>query len=96
VRNKESNRISDLADGLRMMGIEVDESEDGLVIHGNPHPRSVGVLKTKDDHRLAMAFALFSAGDTDVELDDVSVVAKSWPSYFADMRGVLGQVQGSH
>lgn len=92
VRNKESNRIADVARGLRILGADTIELEDGLEIHGTAHILCSGVLDTKNDHRLAMAFALCAAGGTPVLIDDPTVVTKSWPGYFDDMRGVLGSL----
>ena len=60
LRVKESDRISCLAAGLRAMGSQVDEFEDGFRLtarrlHG-------AVLDCADDHRLVMAFAVEEFG----------------------------------
>ena len=83
VRNKESDRIGDLATELRKFGVEVTEDVDGLDVVGGPIRSAV--VDPHDDHRLAMALALLGrvARGTRVQYPDV--VAKSWPRYFDDM-----------
>ncbi|MEY3588761.1 MAG: 3-phosphoshikimate 1-carboxyvinyltransferase, partial [Actinomycetota bacterium] len=70
--------------------------DDGLSIDGGTPLRPVRPLATHHDHRLAMAFALMALGGQDVDIIDADVVSKSWPSYFADMSGVLGAANVLH
>ena len=89
IRGKESDRIADLVEGLRMLGAHAEAHGDGISVTGGrlgPH----GMLRTHHDHRLAMAFSMAAAGGHTVELDDGDVVSKSWPGYFEDMHDVLG------
>jgi 3-phosphoshikimate 1-carboxyvinyltransferase len=90
IRGKESDRISDLVEGLSMLGAEAVAHDDGLSVTGGSL-RPSGVLRTHHDHRLAMAFALPAAGGHTVTLDDGDVVTKSWPGYFTVMEDVLGR-----
>ena len=83
IRNKESDRIGDLARELRVLGCQVDEEVDGLSITGGS--LHGGRVSTHHDHRLAMAFGLIGTLVDDVALDDETVVSKSWPSYWTDM-----------
>ncbi|MFM7263189.1 MAG: 3-phosphoshikimate 1-carboxyvinyltransferase [Acidimicrobiales bacterium] len=90
IRNKESNRITDLVACLAGIGVEATETDDGLKVTGGSAISCRAAVQTHHDHRLAMAFALPAAGAVPVTIDDPGVVSKSWPSYFADMAGVLG------
>ena len=83
IRNKESDRIGDLAREMRVLGCDVVEESDGLSITGGA--LHGGTLSTHHDHRLAMAFGLIGTIVEGVTLDDESVVSKSWPSYWTDM-----------
>lgn len=83
IRNKESDRIGDLARELRVLGCDVVEESDGLSITGGT--LHGGKVSTHHDHRLAMAFGLIGTIVEGVTLDDESVVSKSWPSYWTDM-----------
>ena len=87
IRNKESDRIGDLATELRSLGADIGENADGLTIV--PVPLHSARLATHNDHRLAMAFALVGLRIEGVTISDKEVVAKSWPNYFVDMAEVI-------
>jgi 3-phosphoshikimate 1-carboxyvinyltransferase len=91
IRGKESDRIADLVEGLRMLGAQATAHDDGISVTGG-RVRSTGTLRTHHDHRLAMAFSMVAAGGHTVLLDDGDVVSKSWPGYFEAMKDVLGPV----
>lgn len=84
LRVKESDRITTMAQGLRAIGVPVEELEDGLIIEGSggaPLPGG-GPIATKLDHRIAMSFAvagLVSKGG--VTIDDMRPVATSFPTF---------------
>jgi 3-phosphoshikimate 1-carboxyvinyltransferase len=81
IRNKESDRIGDLARELRVLGVSVDEQTDGLVIH--PSILRAGTVDTHHDHRLAMSLALIGLVTPGIVINDPMVVTKSWPEYWA-------------
>jgi 3-phosphoshikimate 1-carboxyvinyltransferase len=83
LRVKESDRISALADGLRRMGADIDEFHDGFHVRGRERLRG-GEVDARNDHRLAMAFAiaaLGAAGPTTIH--DAGAAAVSYPEFFA-------------
>lgn len=87
LRVKESDRIATMAAGLRALGIAVDETPDGAVIHGG-NPRG-GVVDSHGDHRIAMALAVAAQrADAAVRIEDVANVATSYPGFLASMRGL--------
>ena len=57
LRVKESDRIAQVAKGLRLMGGEIKEFEDGMVITGGRTLKGAK-LESYGDHRIAMAFAI--------------------------------------
>ncbi|HKY09363.1 MAG TPA: 3-phosphoshikimate 1-carboxyvinyltransferase [Candidatus Binatia bacterium] len=82
LRFKESDRIAAMTEGLRALGVSVEEREDGMTIHGGQGIRG-GAVKSYADHRIAMSFAiagLLSARG--VEIDDPRCVDISFPSFF--------------
>lgn len=95
IRQKESDRLGDLAIELRKVGAEIEVEEDGLLIRPLNSPRPA-VLETHHDHRLAMAFSLLSLIIPDIEISDPGVVSKSWPHYFSDMSSILGALSSQH
>jgi 3-phosphoshikimate 1-carboxyvinyltransferase len=81
LRVKESDRLAAMATGLRTLGVQVDETEDGATIHGGAVLGS-GTIESHGDHRIAMAFAI--AGqltDGEVRINDVANVATSFPGF---------------
>jgi len=92
LRVKESDRISVMADGLRAIGVRVEELEDGLVIDGTGGEMLAGgaTVATHLDHRIAMSFAVASlAARAPVTVDDRAPIATSFP-IFVPMMESLG------
>ncbi len=87
LRVKESDRIAAMAAGLRALGITVDESEDGAVVHGGSF--SGGTVDSHGDHRVAMSLAVAGtiAGDS-VHIRDVAAVDTSFPGFAGCMASV--------
>ena len=56
IRHKETDRIAAVTTELRRLGVTVDERPDGLTIH--PSKITPATIKTYDDHRMAMSFAV--------------------------------------
>ncbi|MCK5325180.1 MAG: 3-phosphoshikimate 1-carboxyvinyltransferase [Woeseiaceae bacterium] len=80
LRVKESDRIAAMADGLRALGIEVEESDDGAVVHGG-HFGS-GEVQSYGDHRIAMSLAVAATiADGPVTVHDVAAVDTSFPGF---------------
>jgi 3-phosphoshikimate 1-carboxyvinyltransferase len=82
LRVKETDRIAAIAGNLRALGAEAEELEDGLVVRGSDRPLR-GRVRAFGDHRIAMAFGVLGAlPGNEVEIDDPSVVAVSFPGFF--------------
>ncbi|HWX67915.1 MAG TPA: 3-phosphoshikimate 1-carboxyvinyltransferase [Rhodanobacter sp.] len=80
LRVKESDRIATMASGLRALGIVIEETPDGAIIHGGR--LGAGSVQSHLDHRIAMSFAvagLVSSGS--VRINDCSHVATSFPGF---------------
>ena len=88
LRVKESDRIAAMAAGMRELGITVDESPDGAVVHGGRF--TGGSVESFGDHRVAMSLAIAGtvASDT-VVVKDVDAVDTSFPG-FADCMAAIG------
>jgi len=82
LRVKESDRIATTAQGLRAMGADVEEFEDGLRVGGPTRLRGARI-DPGGDHRIAMTFSvagLVAEGET--EIKDADCVAVSFPEFF--------------
>lgn len=81
LRVKESDRLAAMATGLRALGMQVDETEDGATLHGGVRLGS-GTIESHGDHRIAMAFAIAGQiSDGEVRINDVANVATSFPDF---------------
>ncbi|MBI1383365.1 MAG: 3-phosphoshikimate 1-carboxyvinyltransferase [Rhizobiales bacterium] len=92
LRVKESDRLAATAEGLRRQGVGVAIEGDCLIVEGRGHKGVAGggLVETEMDHRIAMAFlTLGLASDAPVRVDDVSMIATSFPQFFSLM-GSLG------
>lgn len=97
MRVKESDRIAATAAGLAACGIEVEEFEDGLAVHGRggEAPAGGATVATEMDHRIAMSFlALGTATKQPVTVDSGDMIATSFPG-FVDLMNELGADIGS-
>lgn len=95
LRVKESDRLALMATGLKAIGAQVEEREDGLIINGSGgEPLEGGATVTSAlDHRIAMSFAV--AGQNcyhAVTVDDVSPIATSFPTF----EDILKNLQAQH
>jgi 3-phosphoshikimate 1-carboxyvinyltransferase len=90
IRNKESDRLGDLASELNRAGARVAVEDDGLRIVG-PCSFTPVVYQTHHDHRMAMALSLLALCASGSEIADPDVVTKSWPRFFSDMEPILGK-----
>jgi len=91
IRDKETDRVSDLVRELRRLGAEVEERQDGLTVW----PTGSGQLRparlaTYDDHRMAMSLALTGLCVHGIEIENPGCVAKTFPEYWQR----LGQLAG--
>lgn len=91
LRFKESDRIKSVADNLRLIGADVTETQDGMIIKGSKGLYA-NKLKGYNDHRIVMAFSvagLFLEGET--VIDDAQSINKSYPDFFEDYNRIGGK-----
>ena len=90
LRVKESDRLAAMAEGLAACGVEVEEGDDSLTIHGRAGPPAGGAEVTVNmDHRIAMAFLVLGmAAEAPVSVDDAGPIETSFPGFAALMNGL--------
>lgn len=59
LRKKESDRINSICYNFRLLGLNVDEYEDGFKVEGVIQNRKI-IFESFGDHRIAMAFSILS------------------------------------
>lgn len=92
LRVKESDRIGAMVAGLQDLGIHVDERPDGAVVHGGRI--GGGIVRSFDDHRIAMAFAVAgAAADAPVTILDTDNIDTSFPGFAGCLRRLGAEVE---
>lgn len=81
LRKKESDRIKSLAYNFNKIGVKFEEFEDGFKIYPLKKECKDVVIKSFDDHRIAMSFAILGA-KIKLQIDDVSSVDTSFKNFF--------------
>ena len=92
LRVKETDRIDTTTENLRLMGADVEEFEDGMVITGGQTLKGT-VLDSHGDHRIAMAFAIAGllAGDGNTTIENAACVATSYPTFSQHLKEICNR-----
>ena len=90
LRLKESDRLQSTTALLTALGADIQELEEGLVIHGR-ESLSGGSVDSCGDHRIAMAAATAACGCTEeIFLSGSQAVGKSYPRFWDDFASLTG------
>ncbi len=95
LRVKESDRIDAMARGLEACGVQIEEDEDTLIVHGlGPNGVKGGATCVSHlDHRIAMSFLILGmASQEPVAVDDGAPIATSFPIFEKLMTGLGADV----
>ena len=80
IRRKETDRIAAVVTELRRCGIDASETDDGFrIVPGQPQPATI---RTYDDHRMAMSFAVVGLRAPGIQIADPGCVAKTFPGFW--------------
>ena len=82
LRNKESDRIKTVVTELKKFGANIEETDDGMIIHGQTPLKGEIVAESYKDHRLAMS--LYVAGmicEKEILIKDFDWVNISFPEF---------------
>lgn len=83
LRIKECDRLHATTAELIKLGVEVDEFDDRMVIHGRGGEGMRGAeIETYDDHRMAMSMAVAGLRVPEVRILGEKCVAKSFPDFW--------------
>jgi 3-phosphoshikimate 1-carboxyvinyltransferase len=97
LRVKESDRLAAIARGLSACGVKTEIAGDDLTVHGvDGPPPGGGVIETRLDHRIAMAFLVMGmAARAPVTVDDARPIDTSFPGFVALMRQLGANIEMS-
>lgn len=85
---KETNRIRAVVDEFKKCGIDIAETDDGMIIHGGKSISGAD-FKTYGDHRMAMSLSVLAQlADGDSTIDDSQCACVSYPNFFDDLYGL--------
>lgn len=87
---KESNRLDIMVSELSKMGVSVEATEDGMIIHGNGGaPLKGASIDPSLDHRIAMTFAIAAlVAEGETEILSPECVTISYPDFYRDLEGL--------
>lgn len=93
LRVKESDRIACMTANLRILGIEPEEREDGMIIHGGSRVGGNVAVDSYGDHRIAMAMAVMALyADGPVTVHNIECVDTSYPDFWDHLRSIGADV----
>jgi 3-phosphoshikimate 1-carboxyvinyltransferase len=86
---KETDRIQALQNELAKIGVKLIENNETYQLDCSEKfiPERM-VIKTYEDHRMAMAFAPLALIIPELEIEDAKVVEKSYPAFWEDLKKV--------
>ena len=88
---KESDRIKAVSEGLTSIGGDITATDDGFIINGSEE-LSGGSIKSFNDHRIAMSFAIAGlACKNPVLIDSTGCVNISYPEFFDTLTDPCGE-----
>lgn len=92
LRTKESDRIAAVTNGIHALGGEAIVYDDYVEIHGHGNLHG-GIIDSRSDHRIVMAFAIASLlCNGSVAILDADSVSKSAPQFFDDFIKLGGKI----
>lgn len=85
---KETDRIEALKAEMKKLGYVLHNEDDSILYWNGERiePQACPVIKTYEDHRMAMAFAPAAIHYPTIQIDEPQVVSKSYPGYWDDLR----------
>ena len=94
LKYKESNRLEGMVAGLKRLGAKITKNASGIIFQGVDKLEGGIEIKTDNDHRLIMAYAILATKlQKPIVLDSFLGVKKSYPDFFNDYQKLGGKVE---
>jgi len=94
LRNKESDRLAAIAEGLLACGVTASIDGDRLSVTGGAV--TGGAVESHGDHRIAMAFLVLGlAAREPVSVDRTEMIATSFPGFVAATKAIGARIEES-
>lgn len=92
LRVKESDRLAVMCAQLQRLGVELEETPDGAIIHGGQV--SGGRVDSAGDHRIAMSLAVLAlVAEDSVEIEQAEWIRTSYPGFVDDLSALGASLQ---
>lgn len=91
-RDKETDRIKSMSEGLQKLGAQVQEQLDGMVVYQSKLQGAS--VRGYQDHRTVMALSvagLLASGVTSIS--NAEAINKTYPGYIADMKAIQADME---
>lgn len=83
LRVKESDRIKTTVSNLRLMGVDIEELDDGMIIKGKSNLKASSELKAGLDHRIGMMLSIASLLEgQNSKISGLDSIKTSFPNFF--------------
>jgi 3-phosphoshikimate 1-carboxyvinyltransferase len=82
LRLQECERVEALRTELTRCGARVEEEDDTLTVHPSVETMRGAEIRTYDDHRMAMCFAILGLKVAGLKLQNPACVKKTFPNFF--------------
>ncbi|WP_226034692.1 3-phosphoshikimate 1-carboxyvinyltransferase [Aquibacillus saliphilus] len=89
LRHKETDRIASVVKTLTALGVEIEGTNDGMIITGGATLKGACV-DSLGDHRIGMMIAVASLiANSQVTLQNAECIAVSYPNFFSDLEKII-------
>lgn len=89
---KETDRLEALKNELTKLGVTISVTDDSLTLEPSEKINENCVIKTYQDHRMAMAFAPLALR-VPIIIENAEVVSKSYPTFWDDLKSIGFTIQ---
>lgn len=93
LRIKESDRLNAISTQLNLLGADLTELDDGIIIRGRKSLKGGRTVNSFNDHRIAMALAIAATRcEREIVLEGYESVKKSYPGFWRDYQALGGHI----
>lgn len=90
LRHKETDRMAAISTELRRLGFMLTIGDDTMAWNGQRcEPDPEPIIRTYLDHRMAMAFAPAKLAFPSLQIEDPTVVSKSFPGFWLEIKKLI-------
>lgn len=94
LRIKESDRIACMAANMRLLGVDCEETPDGMIIRGGGSITPSESVRSYGDHRIAMSMAVLATYATaPVMVQNTACIDTSYPGFWDHLRELGGHAE---